>query len=59
MVLFPPFSKLTAVRSKDALNPLIKQKFIVKPIQMYFINLLKKMLTSSKCRFIEFFYLEN
>lgn len=50
--LFPPFSNLTAVGSKDVLNPLIKHKFIAKPNQMYFIKLLQKMLTSYKCRFI-------
>lgn len=58
MALFPPFRNLTAAGSKDALNPLIKQKFIAKPNQMHFINLLQKMLTSYKCRFIVF-YLEN
>lgn len=46
MDLFPPFPNLTDVGSKDALNPLIKQKCN----QMHFINLLQKMLTSQKCR---------
>lgn len=58
MALFPPFSNPTAVGSKDALNPLIKQNCITKSNQMHFINLLQKMLTSQKRSFVGIFLLK-
>lgn len=58
MTLFPPFPNLTAVGSKDALNPLIKQNCITRSNQLHFINLLQKMLTSQKCSFIGIFLLK-